>query len=123
MVRRLNASGVLAPRGGVKGWTQASIGLMLRRGTYAGMRSWNRSKTTMRRGTKQRDRRASGEWLTIESPELALIDRGLWDRTQARMAARVAFYLRTHEGKLIGRPRGGDDTAVYILSSILECSL
>jgi hypothetical protein len=123
IVRRLNTSGVPAPRGGTKGWTQATIGLLLRRGTYAGMRSWNRSKTTMRRGTKQRDRRTAAEWLSIESPELALIERGLWDRTQTRMASREAFFLRTHEGKLIGRPRGGDDTAVYILSSLLECSL
>ena len=30
--------------------------------------------------------------------------------------------MRTHTGRLIGRPKGGDDEAVYLLSSLLGCT-
>jgi site-specific DNA recombinase len=123
VVRRLNAAGISAPRGGAKGWTMASIGLMLRRPTYIGRRVWNQRKNRMRKGTRApREIRPASEWDVLEAPELSIVDRDLFDRVQARIEQRATVFLRSQGGRLIGRPRGGDDAAVYLLSSLLICS-
>jgi site-specific DNA recombinase len=120
IVKRLNAASVPAPRGGA--WCVASVNLLLRRPIYAGLRAWGRSKNTMRGGTHGRQARPAGEWMEWQAPELALLDRELWERVQARLAARGASFLRSHSGRLIGRPRGGDVNAVYLLTGLLVCS-
>ncbi len=76
----------------------------------------------MRGGTHSRQARPVGEWLEREAPELTLLGRELWERVQARLADRGASFLRSHSGRLIGRPRGGDVNAVYLLTGLLVCS-
>jgi hypothetical protein len=123
IVRRLNERGVPAPRGGQKGWVPASVALLLRRPIYAGVRVWNRRKNVMRKGTRgAQQTRPAEEWISHGVPELALVDREMFDRVQARIAERGALYLRTNAGRLIGRPRLTDGDPRYLLTGLLRCT-
>jgi site-specific DNA recombinase len=122
IVKRLNASGVAAPRSGAKGWSVASLGLLLRRPLYVGVRTRYRSKAAMRKGTKVQRATASETWRAQPAPELAIVDRELFDRVQARIEQRAASFIRSQGGRLIGRPRFADATdAAYLLTGLLSC--
>ena len=123
IVKRLNETGVRAPRGGAKGWSVSSLGLLLRRPLYVGVQTRYRSQTAMRKGTKVTRATAAETWREQPAPELAIVDRDLFDRVQARIEQRAASFIRSMGGRLIGRPRFADanDTA-YLLTGLLSCT-
>ena len=77
---------------------------MLHRTLYAGTLTWNRKQIMMRRGTKTLRDRPKTEWLERAVPELAIIDRDLWDRVQSRLKATSAKYLRITGDACWARP-------------------
>jgi site-specific DNA recombinase len=120
IAKALNDDGVKAPQGGL--WSVASLGLLLRRPIYAGVRRWSQTKVSMRGGTRNQPARPTEEWLTFEAPELALVTRAQWDRVQGRIEQRGAAFLRSQGGRLIGRPRFADASSAYLLSGLLTCA-
>lgn len=110
----LNADGVPSPRGGT--WAQSAIFGDVRRGIgilanpiYIGRQVWNRSRFVKHpdTGRRVRQERPRSEWLTSEHPELAIVDRAVWERVHGARK-------RSPTGK-VGRPMK------HLLSGILRC--
>jgi site-specific DNA recombinase len=123
IAKTLNAERIPSPRGGTGTWAGTAIRDMLRRQLYAGVIVWNKSQKVMRRGTKAQRWRPETEWLERPAPELAVVDRDLWNRVQERRTTAASTYLRRMNGRLIGRPSGADVESPYLLSGIAECGL
>src|SRR5690606_30087953 len=94
IVRRIFAeyAGGLTPRGGT--WSLNAIRADVRRGIgilgnpiYIGQQVWNRSRWVKHpeTGCRVRQERPESEWIVREVPELAIVDRPLWDAVQARV--------------------------------------
>lgn len=111
----LNRDGIVSPRG--KTWAQSAIFGDHRRGIgilanpiYAGRQIWNRSQWVKHPDTGKRNRRErpESEWVTTEHPELAIVERSVWDAAQRR-------------AKGNRRETAGGRPARYLLSGILRC--
>ncbi|WP_425608438.1 recombinase family protein [Thermomonas mangrovi] len=91
----LNAEGVPSPRGStwavsaIYGDTKRGIGI-LANPIYVGRQVWNRSQWIKHPDTGRRIRRErpSSEWVTVEHPDLAIVDARTWDAVQAAMKRR-----------------------------------
>lgn len=70
-----------------------------------GRRQFTKNPTTGKRVARDRP---AAEWITREMPELAIIDRPMWDRVQARLGVNVGA------GKTRAKP-------AYLLSGLLTC--
>ncbi len=120
IAERLNAEGIPAPRDGRKGhktgvgWGHSSIRAILTSAKYVGTWTWNTTEWSRKSGKSRRRDRPASEHVTREMPELAIVDRALWDRVQSRMT-RVQ---RT--GTKGGRPAGGGRP--YLVSGLLLCA-
>jgi len=122
---RLNEEDIPGPSG--KAWSASTINGNRARGTgilnnelYIGRLVWNRLRYIKDPATGRRVSRLNppDEWVTIEVPELRIIDDALWDRVKARQDAMTsdtrpdrrnppAFWEKT-------RPR-------YLLSGFMKC--
>jgi hypothetical protein len=71
------------------GWSKSLLYAMLRNERYVGQLVWNKRKWTKDPATGKRRyiERPAAEWVRVERPELANVDRETWDRVQARHAA------------------------------------
>ena len=124
ITKALNADQVPPPRDRTGSWPPSAIREMLHRTLYAGTLTWNRKQIVMRRGTKTVRDRPKTEWLERAVPDLAIIDRDLWDRVQSRLKATSAKYLRITGGRLLGSPSGHDGESPYLLSGgLATCGL
>jgi site-specific DNA recombinase len=102
----LNKDGIPGPSGGV--WYDASIrgrpehgdGL-LRNSTYAGVLTWCRRSNTKHPvdGRIVRHRNAPGDVVTVDVPELRIIDECLWEKVQARLIAESVAPRRSTEAQ------------------------
>jgi site-specific DNA recombinase len=118
----LNDEGITAPNDGGrgnkigKGWGHTTIRAMLLNERYIGRFVWNQHKWLRSSGKKnhRRIKRPESEWIRKEHPELAIIDRELWDAVQAR------FRRYTKGGP--GRPRG-TCTRPSLISGLMRCGL
>jgi site-specific DNA recombinase len=121
----LNARGIPSPgatwnrktRRGDGRWLVSAVHAMLRNELYIGRYIWNRSEWIRDPDTRRRVRRIRPEaqWVVNELPELAIIDRAVWDRVQQGFNARAQAF---RPGKT---RRGGK--AKFLLSGILECAV
>ena len=112
----LNQEGVPSPRGST--WAVSAIYGDVKRGIgilanpiYVGTQTWNRSQWIKHPDTGRRVRRERPpeEWVTVEHPHLAIIDRRTWE------AAQAAMKRRGHAGGNKGRaPRS-------LLAGLLRC--
>ncbi len=98
-----------------RGWSHLTVFAVLRNERYIGRvvwnkRRWERSGSARRRRPLENDRR---DWVVTERPDLAIIERDLWDRVQERIAERSA------EGRKLPRVRVGHDPSP--LSHLLVC--
>jgi len=125
IAKNLNREGVPSPRPRAgkqyATWCPTAIREMLRRDLYAGRIVWNRSRFVKQPGTNKRLRRErpKNEWRITERPELRIIDEGLWNRVQARLAfAANAFGRGPHKG-LYHRAASSQ----YLLTGFLRCGL
>ncbi len=115
----LNREGVPAPydaayrKQGGRGWGPSTIRFMLQNPRYVGRfvwkkRAWNTDPAT---GARTSRMRGEAEWVTTEQPQLAIVPRDLWDRVQARFAARKGAK---------GRGRGTGSSG-HLLTGLLRC--
>jgi site-specific DNA recombinase len=113
----LNRDAIPSPRGGT--WAMTAIRADVRRGIgilgnpiYIGRQVWNRSHWVKHpeTGRRVRQERPNAEWVVTEHPELAIVDRGLWDAVQARIA-----------GRKHASPTGKGRPPRHVLSGILRC--
>lgn len=115
----LNAEAVPSPRGGQ--WNASSINGSAQRGNgilhseiYGGTKVFGRVERRKDRTTGQRATiiRPASEHTRVAVPDLAIISRDLWDRTQTRLASRTVV----HVSKLAGRRRPQS-----LLSGLVRC--
>jgi len=132
IARRLNEDGIPGPKG--KLWTDSVLRGHAKRGTgllnnelYIGRQVWNRQRFLKNPDTGKRVARLNPpeEWITVEVPELRILDDELWQAAKARQgeisekyATSIAATRAAHANRLNSthRPR-------YLLSGLLECGV
>ncbi|ABC82106.1 recombinase family protein [Anaeromyxobacter dehalogenans] len=112
-------SGQTAPADGATkkkapGWSKSLLFSMLRNERYAGQFVWNRRKWTKDPTTGKRRyvERPEAEWVRVERPELAIVDRETWAQVQARHARTAQDHGE--------RKRS---TSPHMLSGLLRCGV
>lgn len=125
IARRLTAAQVPPPRAKskrrLKGWVSGTVRAFLRNETYVGVRTYGKKEWRKLPGSNSRRyrRRPSEEVITNLRPELAIIDRALWDAVQAILASRArksgASRVPTGQASSLG-PR-----TTHPLSGLLSC--
>jgi len=111
----LQKRGVPAPKAGRRGigvWAYSSIREMLRRDRYRGVIIWGKHEKTYRGGTKVRVPRSKDEWVTLEVPELRIVDDDVWNIVQGK----VAQYKEVFGAKTRG------PSPKYLLTGLGRCS-
>ena len=115
IAKDLNARHIEPPKAGKRGtgsWSYSSIREMVRRDRYRGLIVWGKREKTYKGGTKVRVARPEAEWVTLEAPELKIIDDELWTAVYQRWSRRE---------KLTGsRRRGG--RVRYFLTGVGRCA-
>ena len=119
----LNQEGITAPhdhgRGHKigRGWGHSTVRAMLLNRRYIGNWSWNNTKWVRVPGkrTRRKVARPEAERVVRDCPELAIIQKDLWDLVQAR-------FRRTMKASGRGRP-AGTGTYVYLVSGLLRCGV
>ena len=119
----LNREHIPSPRVGSRhkcfGWGSSTIRAMLYNERYAGVwrfkeRQWVKVPGTNRRQPQPRN---AADVMTMERPELRIIDAATWTEVKARLAAVNRNYTkRTREGGIVRKP------TAYLLSGILQCA-
>ena len=123
IARDLNREGIPSPRAGTKhkryGWGTSTIRAILYNEKYAGTWRFKERQWVKVPGTnKRRPRaRAADEVMTIERPDLRIIDVELWTEVRARLAAIHRRYTKTDPTEKTPSPR----RCSYLLSGILIC--
>ena len=128
IVGKLNADGVLSPRGGVwafsalYGHPQKGTGI-LRNAMYTGVVIWNRSMWIKdpETGVRKRRERPKEEWIRHQDESLRIVDQTLWERVQERLAA---IRMATQEARASGHPGGARPYTrnSYLLSGLVQCA-
>lgn len=97
------------------GWSHMTVRAIVTNEKYVGRFVWNTHKWTRVPGKRARRRtpRPESEHVVTEMAELAIVDRALWDRMQARMVKRQHGSERT--------TRKGQQT--YLTSGLLRCGV
>ena len=119
----LNREGIPSPRVGSRhkcfGWGSSTIRAILYNERYAGVwrfkqRQWVKVPGTNRRQPQTRN---AAEVMTMERPELRIIEASVWTEVQARLAAVSRNYTkRKREGGIVRKP------TKYLLSGLLVCA-
>ncbi|UQA57087.1 recombinase family protein [Polyangium aurulentum] len=115
IAKDLDTRGVPAPRAGRRGigrWSYSSIHEMLRRDRYRGVVVWGKHEKTYRGGTKVRVERRPEDWVTIEVPELRIVDDELW----------TAVQTLTTKHKAVSGAKTRGPAVRYLLSGLGRCS-
>ncbi len=115
LAKDLQLRGVPAPKAGRRGigvWAYSSIREMLRRDRYRGHIIWGKHEKAYRGGTKVRLPRTKDEWVTLEVPELRIIDDEVWMAVQGR--------TEKHK-KVTGAVKHGPKPR-YLLSGLARCA-
>ena len=126
IARDLNRDGVPSPRAGTKhkryGWGASTIRAILHNEKYAGVWRFKERQWVKVPGTNKRQPRArpADEVMTIERPELRIIDHELWTAVQTKLAAVNRKYTKqSTEPERNASPK----KATYLLSGILVCDV
>jgi site-specific DNA recombinase len=119
----LNRDRIPSPRVGSRhkcfGWGASTIRAILYNERYAGLwrfkeRQWVKVPGTNRRQPQARN---AADVMTMERPELRIIEASVWTEVQARLAAISRNYTkRKREGGIVRKP------TVYLLSGLLHCA-
>lgn len=125
----LNEKGVKGPRKGNRDsiWMHNTINPnpnmtgMLCNPIYIGKRIWNKANYKKDPITNKRKRsmRPREEWITIDSPELRIIDDALWEKCEARIKLQKTITdKQRNEGK-----KSGGAPSKYLFSGLLKCGV
>ncbi len=126
VARNLNRDGVPSPRAGTKhkryGWGASTIRAILRNEKYAGVWRFKEQQWVKVPGTnKRRPRpRAADEVMTMERPELRIIDHDLWTAVQTKLGAINRKYTKRSTGP---ERNASPKKATYLLSGLLVCDV
>ncbi|MCF3947811.1 recombinase family protein [Acidiphilium iwatense] len=119
----LNRDRIKAPSGG--DWGFSTINGNLKRGNgilnnemYIGRLVWNRQRFIKDPDTGKRVSRMNpqSEWITLDVPELRIIDQDLWDQAKARQRSVKADRETGDSNRLHERQRGK-----YLLTGLTKC--
>ena len=119
----LNSDSIPSPRVGSRhknfGWGASTIRAILYNERYVGLWKFKERQWVKVPGTNKRQPRArnAAEVMQQERPELAIIDRALWDEVQARLAVTKRRYANSGgmRGELTYK------RAPYLLSGLVVC--
>lgn len=114
IAKGLNARHIEPPKAGKRGtgsWSYSSIREMVRRERYRGVIVWGKREKTYRGGTKVRVARPEADWVTLQAPELRIVDDELWAAVQTRTVGRE---------RTTGTAAQGARTR-YFLSGVARC--
>jgi hypothetical protein len=93
---------------------------VLRRELYRGTIVYNKTRKRDDDGSRHRGRqpkKPESEWVTIDAPQLRIIDEALAETVDAKRDGTRNRYLRSTKGRLLGRPVEGK----YLLAGFLAC--
>jgi hypothetical protein len=107
-----------SPRHGSGSWAGTAVREILRRPRYIGQLVWG----TCRREGASLGRVRRHPVVTVDRPDLRIVDQRLWDAVQARRKERATAYIRRTGGKLYGRPEVSRESR-YLWSGFLQCAI
>lgn len=101
------------------GWAGSAVNVIVQNSTYTGKLVWNKSRWVKDpdSGIRKRKERPESEWHTHVDDKMRIVDNGIWDRVQKRLALRKTTHV-TGGGR--GRKAQGPK---YVLSGLLRCGL
>lgn len=105
----LNAQRLPSPHRGRRGsgsWSPSTVLALVRNERYAGRFAWGKRGSVYRGGTRVETRTDASDWIVVDRPELAIVDRTVWDYAQTR----------SH----VAGPRGASTTRA-LLAGLLRC--
>ena len=123
IARTLNLEGIPSPRTGTKhkrfGWGVSTIRAILYNERYAGTWRFKENQWVKVPGTNKRipRKRAADEVITMDRPDLRIIDQATWDESQARLKAIHRKYTEGSKTERIISPKRSS----YLLSGLLVC--
>lgn len=124
IAKRLNAEGILGPRG--RKWRDTAIRGHVSRGTgilnneiYLGRMIWNRQQFRKNPETEKRTARANDEdqWVIAEVAEMRIVSDELWARVKRKQIEVGELFSHTDNNRLNAAHRPS-----YLLSGLLECA-
>lgn len=125
IAKLLNAERALCPRARPlskpAGWAASSVREVLLRPLYHGQQIWGRTKKRLPSGRKKSHKRPEAGWITVDVPQLQIIDDATWHEAQSRWNNIRATYLRGTSGRLHGRPTNGHESP-YLLTGFTCCA-
>jgi site-specific DNA recombinase len=119
IARRLTEEGV--PTRTSQGWAATTLRAIVFRDLYRGIVTYGKSRTE-RRGGKERKVTVASGWITVEQPDLRIVDEALWQRAHARLDRTRESHpgYRRPNGQLLGRPESGL-ISQHLLTGHLRC--
>jgi site-specific DNA recombinase len=120
IAKRLNAEGVSSPRPRRYGWASSGIRELVLRDRYRGRATYGKTRWEDHQGTKRKVDTPPSTCITVEQPELRIVDEDLWRAAHARLGETRKRYARLTNGRLIGRP-GQTLESRYLLTGFLRC--
>ncbi len=120
VARQLNEQGIAAPRS--ERWWDGTIRALLHQELYRGRMIWGRTRKEDRNGRTGLPVKQTMPAVTLERPDLAIIDQALWDAVHARMKEARTNYLRDGNGRLLGKPVGPSRSSA-LLSGLGACGV
>jgi DNA invertase Pin-like site-specific DNA recombinase len=122
IARALNREGIPSPRAGTKhkrfGWGSSSIRAILYNDRYSGTWRFKERQWVKVPGTNKRQprNRPPEEVMTMERPELRIIDAEIWAAVREQLTATHRKYTRKSDA-----PAGSRRRCTYMLSGVLMC--
>ncbi len=106
------------PRHGSGSWAGTAVREILRRPRYIGKVVWG----ACRRSEAPTGRVKQQPVVTVDRPDLRIVDQKLWKAVQARRRERATAYLKRTSGRLYGRPEVSRESK-YLWSGFLQCAV
>jgi site-specific DNA recombinase len=124
----LNKEGVKNPSGQDRSnatkrsdqWSASGIKAVLGRDLYRGKLVYGRTRNRWTPDGRKKER--GDKVVTVERPDLRIVEEPLWKAAHQRMAAANRQYLRATGGQLYGKPAAGVE-GKHLLSGLLRCAV
>jgi site-specific DNA recombinase len=124
IAKRLNSEGVIAPRpqqNRLAGWCASSVREVTNRPLYCGDVVYNQTRKRNAWGQVAQAARPEADHRRRHDPALRIVSDELWSAVQAQNEAAKNAYLRHTNGRVWGRPAGGDSK--YLLPGFATCGV
>jgi site-specific DNA recombinase len=124
VAKGLNQDGIPSPARG-RGWASGGVRAIVLNDLYIGKIIWGRTRWIDRGGRKVKVRTPESDWIKKTDESIRIVSADLWQRAHASLDKRRADYKRTLKGRIVGRPKAGDEArdGKFLLTSLLECAV